>query len=77
MPYIKKKEPPFSEMTKLLRGYTNGTGAADVARAIGCKSDATARKRLRQPETLTLGELKRISQNLHIPIEKIREAVSW
>ena len=76
MPYIKKKEPPFTEVRRLIRGYTDGTGTAELQRALGC-CETTARKKLREPDKLTLGDLKRISQNLHIPVERIREAVSW
>lgn len=38
-------------------------------------SPPTGRKRLEQPETLTLGDLDRLSRKGHIPMEELREAI--
>ena len=70
MPFI-KREIPFAKMQRLLRGYgLNGPKLGDV---LGC-SPTTARVRLNSPETLTLGELERISTHAHIAWQEILDA---
>lgn len=72
MPYIKKPDPPYARMTRLLRGYgLNGPKLAAVLQV----SAPTGQKRLTCPDTLTLGDLDRINRFGHIPIEEIREAI--
>lgn len=57
-------------MTRLLRGYeVNGK---NLAACIGC-SEETARKKLKDPNRLTLGDLSRIHHKYGIPIEELRE----
>lgn len=73
MPYIKKNAPPFVKITRLLRGY--GFNSITLASVLGV-SQPTAKKRLDRPETLTLGELDRISRFAHIPMEELRQAMS-
>lgn len=73
MPYLKPRKKRFEEMTRLLKGYGfNGENLADV---ILC-SPPTARKRIENPELLTLQDLENINRRGHIPLEKIREAIS-
>lgn len=72
MPYLKRPDPPYMKMARLLKGYGfNGPKLADV---LGC-SAPTARARLDAPELLTLADLDRINRFGHIPIEEIREAI--
>lgn len=73
MPYIKKKAP-FSELGRLIKGY-DGT-ATVLADKLDCCYN-TAASRLRDPGDLTLNDLKKISQRLHIPIEEMRQAIVW
>ena len=72
MPYIKPKEPPFIHMQRLLKGY--GYNAESLAKVL-CVTPPTARKRLNNPELLTLQDLAIISRRAHIPWDAIREAV--
>lgn len=72
MPYIKPKEPPFIRVRRLLLGYE--MTPQSLAAVLEC-SENTARARLRSPETLTLGELDKISRRGHIPMEEIRAAL--
>lgn len=72
MPYIKPKEPPFVRMQRLLRGY--GYNAESLAPVLGV-TPPTARKRLNNPQLLTLQDLAMISRRAHIPWDDIREAV--
>lgn len=72
MPYLRQKEPPFTNMTRLLSGYGfNGPKLAKVLRV----STPTAKKKLDDPKYLTLEDLDRISRFGHVPIEEIRQAI--
>ena len=74
MAYVKPREPDFVRIQRVIRGYNlNG---AKVAEIIGM-SAPTGRKKLDHPELFTLGELKRISQNAHIPWEEFAGAFHW
>ena len=72
MPYIKKPDPPYARMTRLLRGY--GLNGPKLAQILGV-TPPTGNKRLEQPVTLTIGDLDRINRLGHIPMEEIREAI--
>lgn len=41
----------------------------DLCRALGCKSKATAYRRLRNPGTLTIEELRHIKKSFNIPAD--------
>lgn len=70
MPYLKKAA--IDPMTKLLRSYgLNGVGLADVLNA--CPT--TGAKRMQNPGTLTLDEIRRLNSHGHIPIDEIRQAI--
>jgi len=72
MPYIKPREKPFEKVSKLLRGEKiTGPKLGEI---LGC-SHVTGKKKLENPEFLTLGDLGKICTLGHIPIEKIREAI--
>lgn len=72
MPYVKKPDPPYVKMTRLLKGYgLNGTKLAEI---LGV-SRPTAKARIDAPGKLTLGDLDRINRFGHIPIEELREAI--
>jgi hypothetical protein len=70
MPRLKKKEPDFIKVGRLIRGYAT---PPKVAEMIGC-SATTARKKMNTPELFTLGELNMICHRAHIPIEDMRQA---
>ena len=72
MPYVKKPDPPFFKMTRLLRGY--GFNGPKLAEILGV-SRPTAHCRLEEPGRLTLEDLDRINRFGHIPIEELREAI--
>lgn len=69
MPYIKKQP---HKMTMLLRAY--GLDGVTLAAVLECCPN-TALKRIKDPTTLTVGELGKISRRAHIPIEEIRGAL--
>lgn len=71
MPYLKKKEPDFIKVGRLIRGYAT---PPKIAEMIGC-SATTARKKMNYPELFTLGELNMICRRAHIPVEDMRQAV--
>lgn len=74
MPYIKKLLAPFVALVRLIKAYDGTpTRLADI---LGCCYN-TASSRLKNPGDLTLNELKKISQRLHIPIEEMRQAIVW
>ena len=69
MPRVKDGTHP---MTRLLRGYeVNGK---NLSVALGC-AEETARKKLRDPNRLTLGDLNKIHRAYGIPVDDIRELV--
>lgn len=70
MPYLKKKEPDFVKVSRLIRGYAT---PPKIAEMIGC-SATTARKKMNYPELFTLGELNLICRRAHIPVEDMRQA---
>lgn len=71
--YLKKKEPPFVSMQRLLLGY--GLKASKLANVLQV-SEPTAKKKLDDPKRFTLDDLDRINRFGHVPIEELREAVS-
>lgn len=73
MPFVKQREKSFARLSRLLRGYAK---TAELAAALD-RSFPTAKARLDHPEDLTLGELKKASQRLHIPVEEIRATITW
>lgn len=73
MPRLKQTEN-FISVVRLLKGY--GLNAPKLATVLMC-SAPTARKKITNPELLTLGDMKAISQKAHIPIEEVRNAIKW
>lgn len=73
MPFI-RKEVDFIRMSRLIKGYaSNGAQLAKVLDVSG----PTGKRRLDNPEELTLADLKKISQRLHIPVDDLRAAIQW
>lgn len=69
MPRVKDTVHPLS---RLLKGYeVNGKNLADC---LGCAPE-TARKKLADPDRLTVGDLRRIHYSFGIPVDDIRELV--
>ncbi len=73
MPRLKKKEPDFIEVTRLIKGYAS---APQVAKMLNCSAN-TARRRLNAPETFTLGELNRIRWQAHISAEEMLSHIKF
>ena len=73
MPKLKETHN-FIEVNRLLKGY--GLNAPRLAECLSC-SVPTARKKLANPELLTLADIKAVSQRGHIPIDEIRSAIKW
>lgn len=71
MPWLKQPKP-LGTLKRVLTGYE--VTATAFAKAAGF-SYPTAKKRLDDPRLLTLGDLLKISQHFHIPIEELREAI--
>ena len=71
MPY-KKSKLPFEKMKRLLCAYE--INAPKLAQALGV-TPTTARKKLQQPELLTLKDLQLIHSRLHIDWGSIREGI--
>lgn len=59
-------------MTRLLRGYeVNGS---NLAVALGC-AEVTARKKLRDPDKLTLGDLRKIHRKFGISPNELKGVI--
>lgn len=65
-------DKPFINVRRLLLGYDVTPSA--LARILGC-AYTTARSRLDNPQTFSLGELERVSLKAHIPMDEIRAAI--
>ena len=63
---------PFITVSRLIKGYESNQ--SKLAEIIGCSRE-TVKKKLDNPEQFRLGELKKISQAVQIPIEEVREAI--
>lgn len=70
MPRIKTRVDAFR---RLLGAYELDSSPA-LARVLDC-SRGTALRRIRQPDTLTVGELRRISTHGHVPVDELRAAL--
>lgn len=68
MPYKKDTTDP---LTRTLKGYFT---TAELAELLNL-SRTTAISRLKDPNTLTVGEIRRINTHGHVPIEKLREVI--
>ena len=66
----RKKQPDFFAITRLIRGYAT---PPQVAVILNC-SPTTARKKMNAPDLFTLGELKWICHETHIPVEEMQKA---
>lgn len=73
MPRVKTAGPLFAAVARVLKGYGSTT---EIAAAME-KSVPTATARIKRPEDLTLGELRRLSMRLHIPKEEIVNSIKW
>lgn len=71
---MKRKEPPFWDVRRLLLGYE--LTAPYLAKVAGF-SERTAARRLANPGNLTLNELRRICRYGNIPADKLREAIKF
>ena len=61
-------------MTVLLKGYDlNGKNLSEILKC----SHPTAKRKIENPQLLTLGDLERIEKKTDISIEELREAVRW
>lgn len=73
MPYIKKQEKPFDAMSRLIKGYFSSTELPGILMC--CYN--TAKRRVENPENITLGELKLLCQRGHISKEELLGAIKW
>lgn len=63
----------FEKFYRLIKSYAD---APTLAAALNC-AESTARLRMKDPGNLTLKELKKLNQRLHIPVEELRAAITW
>ena len=72
------KKPKYEKLIALIRGtaYAQNKTYEDLAEIIGCHSNTVVR-RMKMPETYTLGELAKIGSSLNIPLEELRQAITY
>lgn len=71
MPKLRAKE--VHPMTRLLLSYqVNGNNLSDVIHS----SPATARRKIVEPERLTMGDMLAINKKFGIPVDEIRRCIS-
>lgn len=77
MPKIARKPDKYDKLRQLIFGrmVIDGVTREEFGRIVGLKSQASIKKRLDEPESLTLGELAKISRGLSIPIDELRAAI--
>ena len=66
------REVSFISVSRLLKGYD--ITPSNLARILGC-AYSTAKSRLNNPQTFSLGELETVSIKAHVPMSEIREAI--
>ena len=74
VPRVKEREPDFAGLGRTIRGY--GYNSVTLAEVLGV-SQPTAMRKLKEPEHLTLADLKRIAQRGHIPLDELRDRIRW
>lgn len=74
MPKRETEKEQFAKVQRLLLGY--GLTPTALSRVLGVSFN-TAKKRLSDPKTLTLGELAVIARRAHIPVDEIRGAMHF
>ena len=72
MPYKKPKKIPFQEFVELIRG--KGINAPRLAVILEC-SPNTARSRMRNPGSFTLGDLMKLHRRGHIKKDDLWNAL--
>lgn len=78
MPRVKLAEPKRDRLRELFCGVmaVQEKETADVAAMLGC-SQPTALRRLREPKTMTIEELLKLSRGFDIPLEEVRQAITY
>lgn len=71
---MRKREPPFAEIIRLFRGY--GLNCVVLAKVLGC-CPATASLKLKEPDRITLADLRQVCRSGYIPAEEIRAAIKF
>ena len=68
------KQP--SKLYILLNGAAAGKTRYELGEILG-RCPQTVKERMRNPETLTVAELTKLSRHLHIPLEDLRQAITY
>ena len=68
------KQP--SPLFILINGAAATKTKQELAQMLGM-CEATVRRRLMRPETMTLNELYRLCRLLHIPVDELRRAITY
>ena len=76
MPRTVFDKPKHSKLYVLLNGSAANLSRDEIGAIIG-KSAQTARERMRKPETLTVAELYAICRKLNIPLDELRQAITY
>ena len=58
------------------RAEVSGKNYTDIGNMVN-KSSKTITDRFKHPDSLTLGELERIGRGLNIPIEELRQCITY
>ena len=72
MPYRKPERVPFQGFSEFLRG--KGFTSPKLAEVLGCCPN-TAMKKLKHPETITLGDISKLYRRGHVPLTTLREEI--
>ena len=71
---MKKREPPFIEIVRLLKGYD--LNCVSLSKVLGC-CKTTASLKLKEPDRITLADLRQICRSGCVPAEEIRAAIKF
>ena len=77
MPYIKQSKSEHNKFQVLVNGTmaVQNKPYSQLSKAIGI-SENTLRKYISNPDTMPLYYLKKLRQNLHVPLDEWKDAVS-
>lgn len=75
---IFEKQNPYDKLMALLRGtaITKDKSFTDLG-GMACCSKQTVARRMQDPGSMTLDELRAMGRGLSIPIDELREAIRY
>lgn len=77
MPRVNLNRSRYERLIQTIYGAKKASGKTNVqiSTACGWKSETTFGNRINHPENFTIGELLKLSRQLNIPVDELRQAI--